>query len=56
MCKIKVLAHLVSGESSLFGLQRAPLPPCPGMAFPWCAYGESELIRTPVLLDLSPTL
>lgn len=51
--KIKVLAYLVSGESSLFGLQRAMLSPCPGMAFHWYAYGDRELIRTPVLLDPS---
>lgn len=54
--KIKVLAHLVSGESSLPGLQLTTFSLCPHMAIYWCSCGERPLVslplkKIPVLLD-----
>ena len=40
--KIKLLAGLVSGETSLPGLQMTTFSLCPHMAFPLCAPGVSS--------------
>ena len=43
--KIKILIHLVSGESSLPDLQTAGLLFCFHMAFAWCMHVKRERMR-----------
>lgn len=40
--KIKVLAHSVSGENFLPGVQRAAFTLCSHVAFPWCTHMKRE--------------